>query len=927
MTALKDVEEAGKWNTTPGDYKKIPMWGRIDQLVIDGSTESQSLTMYRMLARIDVDCRQIVLDNKFDLTGVYLYNYNTKGRVAPAFGNLTGSSNSWTFTAPTQPTSPSPTGATELAFTGTDLISDIESSDKGTKCRAAIYTFESLLPQASTNPQSLTCLVIGGKYRNAANPTYYRVDFRNDAGYFSLLRGHRYFVSVTDVKGPGMPTPDDAFNSVPVNITASVLDWRTDNANITGIASDGQKYLGVNQGTFPLDGEAHTTAETNINLLEVITDVTDGWYLEKIADADGEETNASWLTLWTTDGGTQIAKGNKGGDANTQTTVMLKAPQNLTAADRTAYVHLKAGRITYKVKVEQEIGPLEFHFWIDPVGGTGGSPSVDSKGTYYRTAIAQTQTLTYPSYNYTIDYNVNGGESTTPVSQLSPRTISSWDVTGDTPDGATVSGYNLNIPSKTTGDLICTPTWGSATAITLPAAPTYGGWTFNGWYTASTEGSKAGNAGASYTPDQTRTLYAQWTAQTHTYAISGGGTDFSPSSATNYTTAPSSQEKTINAGSQPTYTVTFDENYTGGWNSTANSTQTFNSWTVSRSTGGGTLPSVASTSDPSTTLTIPANSYGNITCQATWNTRTTVSLPSTNPTRTGYTFAGWYTTQETGGTQYTGTFTPSSSFTLYARWTANTYNYWILPNGGTGGAPLNTSPGTYTYQSSSQNKTITAPTKSVTVTFNANGGSVTPTSQQGNLTISSWTCTGGASVAGTTLTIPAGATGDITLTPNWGTYECPSPSASAPEGWTFDGWATSTGIAPDVTLPGPVSGDITYYLSCYKETPVATGGQTFPDGSTGSKTVSVNVSTTFSDSSRPSFGAAIGTWSCGSSSGTCYFITSLGTYWAYELGSIKKSCTDGTPDGHQAYLYYSQGWSWNLSLTLQCSTSNIKTYK
>ena len=57
-------------------------------------------------------------------------------------------------------------------------------------------------------------------------------------------------------------------------------------------------------------------------------------------------------------------------------------------------------------------------------------------------------------------------------------------------------------------------------AITLPAAPTKTGYTFAGWYTAETDGTKAGNANAPYTPTATITLHAQWTANkydvTHT---------------------------------------------------------------------------------------------------------------------------------------------------------------------------------------------------------------------------------------------------------------------------------------------------------------------------------------------------------------------------------------------------------------------------
>jgi uncharacterized repeat protein (TIGR02543 family) len=48
-------------------------------------------------------------------------------------------------------------------------------------------------------------------------------------------------------------------------------------------------------------------------------------------------------------------------------------------------------------------------------------------------------------------------------------------------------------------------------SVTLPT-PSRSGYTLNGWYTTSSGGTKVGNAGASYTPTSSITLYAQWAA-------------------------------------------------------------------------------------------------------------------------------------------------------------------------------------------------------------------------------------------------------------------------------------------------------------------------------------------------------------------------------------------------------------------------------
>ena len=54
---------------------------------------------------------------------------------------------------------------------------------------------------------------------------------------------------------------------------------------------------------------------------------------------------------------------------------------------------------------------------------------------------------------------------------------------------------------------------------------------------------------------------------------------------------------------------------------------------------------------------------------------TSITLSSSTPTRTGYTFAGWNTKQNGTGTTYAkgATYSTNADVTLYAKWTANTY--------------------------------------------------------------------------------------------------------------------------------------------------------------------------------------------------------------------------------------------------------------
>ena len=63
------------------------------------------------------------------------------------------------------------------------------------------------------------------------------------------------------------------------------------------------------------------------------------------------------------------------------------------------------------------------------------------------------------------------------------------------------------------------------------------------------------------------------------------------------------------------------------------------------------------------------------------------TLPT--PTRTGYSFGGWYTGTNGSGTNITAstTVTSTSNQTLYAKWTPNTYTVTYQANGGTGAPP------------------------------------------------------------------------------------------------------------------------------------------------------------------------------------------------------------------------------------------------
>ncbi len=98
------------------------------------------------------------------------------------------------------------------------------------------------------------------------------------------------------------------------------------------------------------------------------------------------------------------------------------------------------------------------------------------------------------------------------------------------------------------------------------------------------------------------------------------------------------------------------------------------------------------------------------------------TLPT--PTRTGYTFAGWWTSSS-GGTQISASTTVSGNVTYYAHWTVNQYTVTFNANGGTGGTTKTQNYGT----------SLTAPTVTRTgYTFTGWSPSVPSTMPAGNTT-------------------------------------------------------------------------------------------------------------------------------------------------------------------------------------------------
>ena len=335
---------------------------------------------------------------------------------------------------------------------------------------------------------------------------------------------------------------------------------------------------------------------------------------------------------------------------------------------------------------------------------------------------------TWTPITYSITYHPNDGEFTTDKNSF---TIESETITLDVPTrtGYTFGGWYDNsaltgnavttIAHGSTGDVELWAKWTPITySITYNAGegatfstdknsftiesetitldvPTRKGYTFGGWYNNS---ALTGNAVTTIAHGSTGDveLWAKWTSNTYTVHFDGNGA--TGGSMDNQTfTYDAAQNLTANAFTRA-FIVTYSYNEATGGNNdaTATATATFNGWAT---TADGTVAYTNQQSVRNLAATGTVNLYAN------W-TDGNVTLPT--PTKTGYTFGGWYS--DAGLTASVGaagaSYTPSANITLYAKWTPITYTITYDLDGGTVATANPT-----TYNIETETFTLTNPTK------------------------------------------------------------------------------------------------------------------------------------------------------------------------------------------------------------------------
>ena len=364
--------------------------------------------------------------------------------------------------------------------------------------------------------------------------------------------------------------------------------------------------------------------------------------------------------------------------------------------------------------------------------------------------------------------------------------------------------------------------------ISLPAAPTRAGYSFNGWFLAASGGTSIGSGGSSYTFTGTGniTIHAQWTIITYTvsYDVQGGSTPIANSSYTIGTNvslpSPGTRASFIFSGwftsatggtrvgcTGDTYPCTFSPTGVGN-------VILYAQWT------GSTVAMPINSGIPETT---PTSQTVNIGSQFT--------LP-TAPSRPGYTFTGWFQGDSASNRLGSGGESVSVSPQLgaegiRARWSVISYAVIVDSQGG---QTLTSRYGSRSWSDTARSINLPGePNSRSGFTFNGwflattggtdlrnLGGTYTVTQATGDLTIyARWTALP-PPVPTKSVRFANGSTNQTVVyyqeTGPSRTIVCPSVAGPAPvAGWIFTGWhamisssqgSVSTGSGPQVCAPG-----------------------------------------------------------------------------------------------------------------------------
>ena len=428
-------------------------------------------------------------------------------------------------------------------------------------------------------------------------------------------------------------------------------------------------------------------ADTAAELAELqATYATDLAALQK---ADGD--NKAAIEALTATYESKVEALEKADADNTAALETLREEYEASVTDLNGKITANANALTTaKSELQGKLNTLETNYTNDVSALQSAIETLQSADLSYETRLAAVEAelkkLNTPIC-YTVTFDTNGG------SEVAAQTIVRGDKvekpTDPTREGYTFLGWyieedkwifngfsvseDITLVAKwqantyavsfdaNGGAAVSSKTYTYGNSCTLPT-PTRTGYTFLGWYNGETKIENSGTWQLAFNA----TLVAEWEVNTYTVTFdANGGSAVVPVS----------------------YAVTFGEGYTVpeaekegytfvGWYC-GNTKYTGGTWTT---TSDITL--IAKWQANTYTVTFDANG-GAAVSSKTYTYGNSYTLPT--PTRTGYTFLGWYNGETK--MENSGTWVHASGMSLTAKWQASTYTVTFDTNGGTAVTP------------------------------------------------------------------------------------------------------------------------------------------------------------------------------------------------------------------------------------------------
>jgi uncharacterized repeat protein (TIGR02543 family) len=492
----------------------------------------------------------------------------------------------------------------------------------------------------------------------------------------------------TEESNPPALDTSKTTQAVPVKDTEIMLTAAPNNASAT-LSGDANEWFTLTEGAKFITKTITASAVAGDG-----TEYTQEYRVNMIYSSDGNIPVSAMLTvelMWNNE------KAGKTGRYD-YIKVPLTGESGGDAASLTEDLEIESGKI--------QIEHYKFEGWYTSTsGGTEFDPSVPitKNEILYARWVPVEYTVTFV-YNYPEDAEtaegnvVIDGNCETPFEapaapERTHYTFTGWRTESNavyTPPqfltetrtvyaGWTGKTYTLKLNQNYGGNTVTTATYTYPDAVNLPNITRGSGYGFMGWYATAEESANE----AAYTGEQVSallygqsgpvTLYARWTNEVYQIKLYN---NHSPTDDT-YAGADVAQNGQLNLEGYNAATRGANYDFDGWYDARENGTR----YTVIPVYSGTPDTFYARWKGHTYTLNLVYNGVtGEPTISSVYPNSITLPTPSV---RTGYNFGGWYDNPSCSGSPYTTlsayTGTPQ---TVYAKWTAQTYNVNFYMNAG-----------------------------------------------------------------------------------------------------------------------------------------------------------------------------------------------------------------------------------------------------